>query len=583
MSIREGGAGERCEIPWRRAAAIVTVGVLALTGATALAASSAAGAPATGVPAAVPSGQPLVPIDTTCSFAEPGTGLHADTICWIDLAEVSPERTFEAHTIHVSLPDGSVVSLLLQVQGASAGPVPVGDGYLGGRGYLGIAGDVAVIGGHPTYIQTGLSVAAAQAVGPTGDLVAPPPIVFADAGSILSTAGGSVKLVNVRPLQGDQGDACPGGPHESLDPPLGLDQDVYVCTAAESGPRPGAVMGIGVPGTRPMAIIESADSLGALSGAAVAIGVKLSAVQVTTRIVSPDAGDVAEASVRSEAGTTLTSAETTPSETSAASPVIRFLPSAAGDDVTFATQVPNGSPGLYLQQWECSPDAGQMSATTPIAANVAHAVNVQPGTLVSCTVTHLAQRLAIQTTATTIDVNADGAVSAGDTVQFRYTVRNTGAVRFTGILVEDAIAGSVTCDDAALEPGASTTCTAVRPYVVSAADAAAGEVTSTATAGGASPDGDAPVRSTPAVVTVALDEPGRVTESPSEPPASPSPTPEASAGTEAGQPTADSSDSGILPRTGMSPLGALAALVLVAGGVFLVVIARRRLVAGARR
>ncbi|UYO97673.1 DUF11 domain-containing protein [Microbacterium sp. M28] len=80
-----------------------------------------------------------------------------------------------------------------------------------------------------------------------------------------------------------------------------------------------------------------------------------------------------------------------------------------------------------------------------------------------------------------MDANGDATVSAGDTVQFRFTVTNTGAVTVTDIAIDDPkLGGAVACDVPDLAPGASFTCGPV-VYTITADEAKAGAVTNAAT------------------------------------------------------------------------------------------------------
>lgn len=97
---------------------------------------------------------------------------------------------------------------------------------------------------------------------------------------------------------------------------------------------------------------------------------------------------------------------------------------------------------------------------------------------------------------TPVDSNGDGIVDAGDTVQYTFTVTNTGLLPISGISVSDPKAGAVTCPAAPLAAGASVTCTADAPYTITAADVAAGGVDNTATASG-TPQGGTPITSSP--------------------------------------------------------------------------------------
>ncbi|WP_219087015.1 DUF7507 domain-containing protein [Microbacterium resistens] len=96
-----------------------------------------------------------------------------------------------------------------------------------------------------------------------------------------------------------------------------------------------------------------------------------------------------------------------------------------------------------------------------------------------------------------VDANRDGAVSAGDTVAFRFRVVNTGAVTVTGLTIEDALlGGTLDCAIPALAPGQSAECGPI-VYRITAAEAARGIVDNTATVHGSA--GDDPVSGTDSV------------------------------------------------------------------------------------
>ncbi|UPL10575.1 DUF7507 domain-containing protein [Microbacterium sufflavum] len=90
---------------------------------------------------------------------------------------------------------------------------------------------------------------------------------------------------------------------------------------------------------------------------------------------------------------------------------------------------------------------------------------------------------------TPVDVNGDGLTNAGDTIDYTFTVTNTGNVTLTDVAVADPKVGTVTCDVTTLAPGAIATCTAPA-YTVTTDDEAAGEVANTATASATDPAGD---------------------------------------------------------------------------------------------
>ncbi|WP_426247597.1 CshA/CshB family fibrillar adhesin-related protein [Nocardioides sp. LHG3406-4] len=90
-----------------------------------------------------------------------------------------------------------------------------------------------------------------------------------------------------------------------------------------------------------------------------------------------------------------------------------------------------------------------------------------------------------------VDVNGSGITDAGDTIAYTFTLTNDGNVPVSGITVTDPLAGSVTCAPDELAVGDFVVCTADAPYVVNAADEAAGTVLNVATAHGVDPDGGA--------------------------------------------------------------------------------------------
>ncbi len=90
------------------------------------------------------------------------------------------------------------------------------------------------------------------------------------------------------------------------------------------------------------------------------------------------------------------------------------------------------------------------------------------------------------------DKDGDNAADAGETINYTFTVTNTGTVTVEGIRIDDAMlekAGiGITCPETVLAPGQSVTCTA--SYTVQAADVASGNpIRNVAAAKGSGPDG----------------------------------------------------------------------------------------------
>jgi uncharacterized repeat protein (TIGR01451 family) len=90
------------------------------------------------------------------------------------------------------------------------------------------------------------------------------------------------------------------------------------------------------------------------------------------------------------------------------------------------------------------------------------------------------------------ETDGDQLADAGERIEYRFTVRNTGLVTLTGISVEDpalALLGlSATCPSTVLAPGETMTCVAPW-YTVTQADIDQGRVRDVATSRGTAPDG----------------------------------------------------------------------------------------------
>ncbi|MBU8579246.1 DUF11 domain-containing protein [Brevibacterium luteolum] len=104
------------------------------------------------------------------------------------------------------------------------------------------------------------------------------------------------------------------------------------------------------------------------------------------------------------------------------------------------------------------------------------------------------------------DRDGSGTASAGDTIDFSFTVTNTGTVTISDLTIDDPLLDEVTCDPSAVAPGESVTCTAA-PYVLTQADVDAGEVTNTATLTGNGPQDSDPEPVTDSVTVPLLGAP----------------------------------------------------------------------------
>ncbi len=132
-------------------------------------------------------------------------------------------------------------------------------------------------------------------------------------------------------------------------------------------------------------------------------------------------------------------------------------------------------------------DAGVVSNTaTATAKNPAGATVTSPTSSTSTPVNQVSS-LQLTKSAAVTDVNGNGKTDLGDKIQWSFLVKNTGTVTITTTAITDAKAGATTCPVTTLAPGASTTCTATAPYVITQADVDAGVVSNTATATGKNP------------------------------------------------------------------------------------------------
>jgi LPXTG-site transpeptidase (sortase) family protein len=101
-----------------------------------------------------------------------------------------------------------------------------------------------------------------------------------------------------------------------------------------------------------------------------------------------------------------------------------------------------------------------------------------------------APAIALTKTATLDDtvVAPSGVVNAGDRITYTFSVKNTGNVIITNIVVTDPLLPTLSCTIASLAPGATASCTASNNiYILTQADIDAGSRANTATATGKDP------------------------------------------------------------------------------------------------
>ena len=98
-------------------------------------------------------------------------------------------------------------------------------------------------------------------------------------------------------------------------------------------------------------------------------------------------------------------------------------------------------------------------------------------------------KLELEKAAAFADENGDGFAQAGETIEYTFTVTNTGNVTISNVTIDDPlvpVAGTI----ASLAPGEVDTATFATTYVITQADVDAGMVENQAIANGQTPDGE---------------------------------------------------------------------------------------------
>ncbi len=430
----------------------------------------------------------------TCGFATPGTGTYASTLCWLDLSGYTQSQATSSsgQAMAVSLPGGYTISFSLHVSGVlpvkpAAFPT-FGDAYLGNDGhYTGVPGYPALYqtkSGSTTATLDGISVVDAH-----GRTMGGYAFVGADAES--TDKGESITWTSNTPLSllSTVGNACTSGTRLT-----GVGTTTVTCSATVSVHKTGtAILAAQTPSFFSQTMVGSGLQ-------AVAFGVLVSTIQVTKDVVrspylSPD--DAFSVSVTSASAPTapLATADTATGD-SATTGHLTVLTSNEGSDYVLAEQ-PEGetNPAFYTTTWSCTRN-GVHDANLPSGdAGTSATVTVGIGDFVDCTITNSALPVSIaldKEAGVPTDANGDGLTDAGDTIDYTFTVTNTGALPLQEIAVSDPKVGAVTCPGSSLAPGGSETCTA-SPYTVTKEDELAGSVQNTATASGVVQPGYTPV------------------------------------------------------------------------------------------
>ena len=133
-------------------------------------------------------------------------------------------------------------------------------------------------------------------------------------------------------------------------------------------------------------------------------------------------------------------------------------------------------------------DAGVVTNTATVTGEAPDGTTVSAmSNSVSTTLTSCAA-IEIVKTGVWNDANGDGCADVGETIDYSFTVTNTGNVILTNVLVTDPLV-TVLGGPITLNVGQSDSTTFTATYIITQADIDAGEVTNTATVTGEAPDG----------------------------------------------------------------------------------------------
>jgi uncharacterized repeat protein (TIGR01451 family) len=474
-------------------AALLSVGVSSVTsGSPALAAGAAQG----------------------CGYADSSAnnGNYAATTCWLDFTgfDQTAARTGSGQPMQVTLQGGYVANFNVAITNlAGAAPMtmtarstPLETRFaFGTDAYRGVPGlDSLYSDPAPAGVLKGATVSFndIQVVDSAGNPVNGFSFVAADTednvqGESFSwTASSPLNVIETLAPNGDWGCKAPTG--------VGTTQ--ISCLGTGAG-------GSSIAGGKSTSLLVSADSPTTFSTtwdtalqSGIAIGIQTAKLTLNKQVDGRvDPGDSFDLSATSPEGTVLGTATTGAADT-ASTGGLTVLPETGGGSYTLSEGATAGSPAVlsnYDAEWSCVNAASGSSTILPSGAGTSKTLMPAIGDDITCTVTNTAKTdtLAIVKHAgTPVDVNGNGVTDAGDTIQYTFTVTNTGQLSMSNIGVTDSKAGAVTCPNPTLAPGASEICTADDPYTITAADVTAGAVDNSATAQGTPPGSTIPISST---------------------------------------------------------------------------------------
>lgn len=497
---RRAGTLPALRSKWLRGGA--TLGALALVGSL-LGGVALAAAPAEPAAAAGPA--------QGCGYGTGGP--DAATICWFDFSDYNEAAATSAagQNKSVTLPGGYTMTFNLKTTlGAdprytTSSAVPAwAPSLIGNSAYVGIPGEPALHAGNNRNSQTTFALSNIVVKDSSGATVTGYSLVSADAeatSSLESINWRSDKPITTRALL-----------HPATQPENGCQTNItgsgttsLTCTgnSATTG-NFGSALVESVSPSSFSATVREGDVVG---GEAVILGVMSANVTLNKSVASRiNASDAFTTTTTSPEGSVIGTGNTGTANSSTTGS-ITVLPRSADQSYTLAEAPATGTETLlsnYDQAWACTNTATGATTVLPTGSGLSKQLSPEPGDNITCTITNTAKAATlsiVKHAGTPVDVNEDGLTDVGDTIQYTFTVTNTGALTMSNIGVTDAKVGAVTCPEPTLAPGASQECTADEPYAVTAADLDNDSVDNSATANGTPPGSTTPKTSTPSTTS----------------------------------------------------------------------------------
>jgi Sortase domain len=439
-----------------------------------------------------------------CSFATPGTGTYANTLCWLDLSAYDPTQAASpgGQPFTVTLPGGYSITFDLHVSGDPVKPAafPTYPGaFLGNRGFY------TGVGGKPALYQTrqGSTTTAEldniAVTGPDGGAETGYAFVGADAETTDATE--SITWQSNTPLNliSNLGNACDSGALF-----VGNGTKIVKCSATVSNNKTGTPM---LAAQAPTSISQTMVGAG-LEG--VAFGVLVSDIQLTKNVVSRvSPSDSWNVAIHSSSNDLIASGSTGTSNTGSTG-LVTVLTSQVGASFNLSEAIGPGLLSNYNGSWSCTRNGVADPALPSGDAGTSASVTLGVGDFVDCTITNTGKPRSLtlhKIAGTPTDVNGNGLTDTGDTIAYSFAVTNTGVLPLANISVTDAKVGPVSCPVPILLAGQSETCTADNLYTVTNADVAAGQVANTAVASGTAPGTATRTNSNPSSTTTPTEAP----------------------------------------------------------------------------